>query len=363
MSTLPHLTRVEAVRLSAPTRAERGRARGRRLAGRITATARGYADLFAGLGIPAVDQREAAAASLEAVRSWHPPLSEELAGIAAGADLDLVDLGRVLARTEILTLAPEAISECSTIAHQRPGATVSVQTWDWYARFTGSWHLQRVDPLPGELAHAGLTECGMPGKIGLNAAGVAVHLNILRNDADDAGGVPVHAVLARVLAEATSLDEAVAMIDQAPTSSSSVITVTTADRVVMVEIAPGGTSVLGTEGGWLLHTNHFLALDRQDGARLTHAASTTHARMAAIEASTAGAAAPRGAADLIPLLCSPLEDRTVALLPDETRPEAERNATLATILMDPARRTIRLSPGVPQHADEMSVTYRVREEA
>ena len=70
---------------------------------------------------------------------------------------------------------------------------------DGQVRFTGSWHLQRVDPLPGELAHAGLTECGMPGKIGLNAAGVAVHLNILRNDADDAGGVPVHAVLARVL--------------------------------------------------------------------------------------------------------------------------------------------------------------------
>src|SRR5699024_5224668 len=148
---------------------------------------------------------------------------------------------------------------------------------------------------------------------------------------------PVHAVLARLLTEATSVDEAVAMIDDAPTSSSSVITVTTADRVVMVEIAPGGTSVLETGGGWLLHTNHFLAADRQDGARLTHAASTTRARMAFLEGTTTGAPAPREAADLIPLLCSPLEARTVALLPDEARPEAERNATLATILMDPAR--------------------------
>lgn len=363
MSTLPHLTRVEAVRLSAPTHAERGRARGRQLAGRITSTARGYAELFSTLGIPGAEQREAASASLEAVRAWHPALHEELTGIADGAGLDLVDLGRVLARTEILTLAPEATSECSTIAHQQPGGSVSVQTWDWYSRFTGSWHLQRVDALPGELAHAGLTECGMPGKIGLNAAGLAVHLNILRHDDDDAGGVPVHAVLARLLTEATSVDEAVTMIDEAPTSSSSVITVTTADRVVMVEIAPGGTSVLETEGGWLLHTNHFLAPERQDGARLTHAASTTHARMASIEGATAGATGPQEAADLIPLLCSPLGDRTVALLPDETRPEAERSATLATILMDPARRTIRLSPGVPQHAHEVSVTYRVQEEA
>ena len=111
MSTLPHLTRVEAVRLSAPTHAERGRARGRQLAGRITSTARGYAELFSTLGIPGAEQREAASASLEAVRAWHPALHEELTGIADGAGLDLVDLGRVLARTEILTLAPEATSD------------------------------------------------------------------------------------------------------------------------------------------------------------------------------------------------------------------------------------------------------------
>ena len=360
MTLLPHLTRVEAVRLSADSRAGRGRARGRQLADRIASTARGYAELFSALGIPDADQRAAASASLDAVKAWHPAQHEELTGIADGAGLALADLGRVVARTEILTLAPDPASECSTIAYQRPGGSMSVQTWDWYSRFTGSWHLQRVDPLPGELAHAGLTEYGMPGKIGLNAAGLGVHLNILRHDADDAGGVPVHAVLARLLAEATSVDEALSMIDDAPTSSSSVITVTTADRVAMVEIAPGGTSVLEAGSGWLLHTNHFLAPDRQDGALLTHPASTTHARLTAIKGTTAGGPEPQEAADLIPLLCSPLEDRTVALLPDESRPEAERTATLATVLMDPARRTIRLSPGVPQHAHEVSVSYRVQ---
>lgn len=361
MSTalLPHLTRVEAVRLAGDTHLGRGRARGTQLAARVRATAQGYAELFATLGISEADQRAAAAASLDALRTWSPTQLEELTGIAEGAGLELVDLGRTVARTEILTLAPPTIDECSTVAHQQAGASVSVQTWDWYARFTDCWHLQRVEPLAGEQVHAGLTEYGMPGKIGLNGAGLGVHLNILRHEDDAAGGVPVHSVLARLLAEATDVDEGVAMVRDAPTTSSSVITLTTADRVAMVEIAPDGVSVLETEAGWLLHTNHFLAEDRQQGALLTHLLSTTRERFAFVGETTSEAGAPEQPGDLIPLLCSPLEDHTVALLPDETRPEHERSATLVTVLLDPASRTVRLSPGAPQFADEASTTYRL----
>lgn len=362
ITTQPHLTPVTAVRVSGTDHADRGRARGALLAERVRATAGAYAAHFTEVGIPEADQLEAAAASLEALRAWAPHLHDEVAGIAEGAGLDLVDLGRTVARTEILTLAPDAADqpgECSTIAHQRPGSSVSVQTWDWYSRFTGCWHLHRVEPLAGEQAHAGFTEFGMPGKIGLNAAGVGVHLNILKDRDDAAGGVPVHMVLARLLAEATTVEEGIALIQDAPTSSSSVITLTGVDQVAMVEIAPGGTSVLRTETGWLLHTNHFLADDRQEGAAVTTQLSTTHERLAFLEAGTAAAAEPEGAADLIPLLCSPLEDRTVALLPDEGAPEAERTATLVTVQVDPAGRTVRLSPGAPQFADEASVAYRL----
>lgn len=360
MSTvLPHLTRVEAVRLVGDSHRERGRARGTQLAASVRGTARRYAELFTTLGINEPDQRAAAAASLDALQAWSPTQHEELTGIAEGAGVDLVDLGRTVARTEILTLAPPAVEECSTIAHQRAGASVSVQTWDWYARFTDCWHLQRVEPLPGEHVHAGFTEYGMPGKIGLNGAGLGVHLNILRHEDDTAGGVPIHSVLARLLAEASSVEEGISLIEDAGTSSSSVITLTSADRVAMVEVAPGGVSVLGTDAGWLRHTNHFLAEDRQQGARLTHPGSTTHERLAFIETSTADASPPEQPGDLIPLLCSPLEDHTVALLPDETRPEHERSATLVTVLLDPARRSVRLSPGAPQFAGDAAVTYHL----
>jgi isopenicillin-N N-acyltransferase-like protein len=354
----PHLTTVEAVRIAGDGPADRGRVRGALLRARIHATARGYVELFASLGISSADQREAATASLTALRDWDPAQHEEVTGIADGAGMALVDLGMTVARTEILTRAEAAPSECSTVAHQAAGSSVSAQTWDWYAGSIHCWHLHRVDRLAGELAHAGLTEYGMPGKIGMNAAGVGVHLNILKHRDDSPGGVPVHSVLTRVLTEAASVEDGIEIIRSAATTASSVLTLTSVDRVAMVEIAPGGISVLEADG-WLLHTNHFLAGDRQDGAMLLDAASTTYDRLAYLEGTTGASDPPRNADDLVPLMCSPVEDGCVALLPDPSTPEVQRLATLVTVLMDPAGRRVQLSPGIPQFAGEASFTYQL----
>ncbi|WP_131104258.1 C45 family autoproteolytic acyltransferase/hydolase [Ornithinimicrobium sufpigmenti] len=345
----PHRVDVRTVRIEGSSHRERGLARGRMLAGRIRETADGYARLFARKGIGAEDHRAAAVACLDALRAWHPGLHEEAVGIAEGAGLPLVDLGTTLARTEILTLVPDPPSECSTVTYQQPGGCVSAQTWDWYAAFATSWHRQEVVPLGGEHAHRGFTEFGMPGKIGLNAAGVGVHLNILRHRDDRPGGVPVHAVLARVLAEATTVGEAVEMVRSAPMSSSSLLTVVGAEEVVMVEVAAGRTGLL-QRAGWLVHTNHFLAPELQDGAMLTDPASTTQERLAHLEEGVASAPAPQGAGDLLPLLCSAPELNCVARLPDPAQAPEDRTATLATVLLDPARGRVEVSPGIPQHA-------------
>ena len=345
----PHLVEVRTVRVEGASHRERGLARGQMLAEQIRETAAGYARLFARKGVGAEEHRAAAVACLDALREWHPGLHEEAVGIAEGAGLSLVDLGTTLARTEILTLTPDPPSECSTVTYQQPGGSVSAQTWDWYAAFATSWHRQEVMPLAGEHAHRGFTEYGMPGKIGLNDAGVGVHLNILRQRDDCPGGVPVHSVLARVLAEAGTVAEAVEMIRSAPMSSSSLLTVVGADEVVMVEVAAGRTALL-QQDGWLVHTNHFLAPELQDGAMMTAPASTTHERLAHLEEGIGSASAPSGAGDLLPLLCSAPDLNCVARLPDATQPPEDRMATLATVLMDPARGRVEVSPGIPQHA-------------
>lgn len=354
----PHLRTVEAVRIAGDSPADRGRMRGALLGARIHATVRSYVELFGSLGISGADQREAATASLTVLRGWDPAQHEEVSGIADSAGMSVVELGLILARTEILTLSETAPSECSTLAHQAAGSSVSAQTWDWYIGSMHCWHLHRVDRLAGELAHAGLTEYGMPGKIGMNAAGVGVHLNILRHRDDTPGGVPIHAVLTRVLTGAASVEDGIEIIRSAATTASSVLTLTSADRVAMVEIAPGGTSVLETDG-WLVHTNHFLALDRQDGAMPLDAASTTYDRLAHLEGAAVASDPPRNADDLLPLMCSPVEDGSVALLPDPGTPETQRLATLATVRMDPAGRRVQLSPGIPQFAGEVSLTYQL----
>lgn len=61
--------------------------------------------------------------------------------------------------------------------------------------------------------------------------------------------------------------------------------------------------------------------------------------------------------ELIPLMCSPLEAGGVALLPDSNRPAQERPATLFTAQMDPVSRSIRLTSGDPQFAEEVNATY------
>lgn len=345
----PHRVEVRTVRVEGADHRARGLLRGRMLAGQIRKTSAGYARLFARKGIDEADHRAAATACLDALREWHPGLHEETVGIAEGAGLSLVEVGTTLARTEILTLTPDPPSECSTVTYQQQGASVSAQTWDWYAAFATAWHRQEVAPLPGEHAHRGFTEYGMPGKIGLNDARVGVHLNILRHRDDRPGGVPVHAVLARVLAEAGTVGEAVEMVRSAPMSSSSLLTVVGTDEVVMVEVAAGRTALLQRDG-WLVHTNHFLAPELQDGAMLTDPTSTTQERLTHLEEGTGTALAPDGAGDLLPLLCSAPELNCVARLPDAGQPAEDRMATLATVLMDPARGQIEVSAGIPQHA-------------
>jgi isopenicillin-N N-acyltransferase-like protein len=108
------------------------------------------------------------------------------------------------------------------------------------------------------------TEFGLLGKIGLNGAGVGLHFNIL-NNRDDGGhvGVPVHAVARRVLEEASTLDEAVALAQSAEVSASTVLTVIAFDGALadaaFVELSPRRTAVIPAGGERLLvHTNHFL---------------------------------------------------------------------------------------------------------
>jgi isopenicillin-N N-acyltransferase-like protein len=175
-----------------------------------------------------------------------PDLVAEVAGIAAGAGVPDDALLALQARTELL-----GGPECSLIG--RPGRIE--QNWDWRPDVVP---LVWVVEQPGGRWFATLTEAGMLGKIGLSSAGLCVGLNFLRCSLDGGvRGAPVHVLLRMLLDRTESVAAGIALLETAPVSASSCVTIASADEVVGVELSPGGARVLLDDP--LLHTNHFLA--------------------------------------------------------------------------------------------------------
>jgi len=351
-SALTRPERVRPVSMSLPqaTAEERGRRRGQRLGSLIRDAVDGYTALFDHRGIDRRTQATASAASLAALRDWDPLQHAEVLAVAQAAQVRPDDLGLVVARTEVLAAAGAAEPECSTLAGlTQSGAAVGAQTWDWQVALSHLWHLHEVAAGEGTLGHVGFAEAGMLGKIGMNAAGVGVMLNILAHDEDRTGGVPVHAVLAAVLNRATTLDEAREIIRSAPTSASSTITVIAADGACLLEIGPHGTVELPVSGV-AAHTNHFVADDLQQGARELAGEPRSHERLALLQDRIAGMPAADSGDQLAALLCTSATEAPVSLLPDPQKPRWERPATLVSVRMDAAARTIGLVAGSPSLA-------------
>src|SRR5699024_3065878 len=87
---------------------------------------------------------------------------------------------------------------------------------------------------------------------------------------------------------------ALEIIHSAPTSSSSIITVITAEAAVQVEIAGEAKRERRASGdGFLVHTNHFLHPDLLDGALELRPGSTSRARLRHLDEAVAGFSAGR----------------------------------------------------------------------
>lgn len=389
--------RPETFAVRAADHIDRGRRRGRELSTGIDSALSAYRHFFSHLSIAEADVAGAAASSHARLREWSPTAAEEVAAVADGAGIEASGLMEIIARTEIMTQAPVAPTECSTISHTRPGASVAAQNWDWAVDFSTLWHINDVGAVPGQHRHVGIAEYGMLGKIGLNEAGVGVLLNILKHRADGPGGVPVHMILERVLSEAGSLAEALEIIHSAPTSSSSIITVITAEAAVQVEIA-GEAKRERRAGadGFLVHTNHFLHPDLLDGSLELRPGSTSRARLRHLDEAVAGLSAGRSEAaggsahggsahgdparaegdparaedaparaeaaeaapgpgssgpvtigDLTKLLTTGPDEPPVCAVPGPDAAYGDRSATLVTVRIDPGRKQIDLAPGSP----------------
>lgn len=348
------LARREVIVIDSSDPAERGAQRARALGSDLAKSLAGYLELFAAVGLAETSIREGAERTLDATLRWHPELVAEMGGLADAAGIPLWQIGALNARTEILSGAlGTKPGECSTIV----GTTrspIGVQTWDWHEELDPFWHLHRVRGTPR--GFVGLTEMGILSKVGMNDAGVGIFLNILGHTADRADGVPVHLVGARVLAEAGDLAQAVRILESAPVSTSSAITVIAPEGAVTVELSPVGAAVIRPTDGVLLHTNHFVEPRLSAGEKVGVYDPDSQLRYAVLTDRVALEPLPQEAQALIPYLFSyPGDEAELCCVPAEGAVLGQRWATLATVVMDSATRSMSVSPGSPLEVSPQSL--------
>jgi isopenicillin-N N-acyltransferase-like protein len=290
----------------------------------------GYERLFDVWGS---DVREIAEATFERTQAWAPHLAAEIEGIAAGAGLETWQVAALNARTEILA---RGRGECSTVVLLGDSPR-TMQTWDWHEHLDDSkfvWDTGHVRTL---------TEYGIVGKIGVNSAGLGVHMNILHHASDGGGdGVPVHIVARRILDDATTVDEAVEIARSARMCASTVLTAVDRHSAACLELCPVGLGVVRPSDGVLLHTNHFLDPELAAGEDNRDEDPESWDRLEALEQRVDEL---RAAPDLSDVM--KLHDTPVCCHPEPGAPFGERYATLATISLDVAGGRMRLRAGGP----------------
>ncbi|MCU1775089.1 C45 family autoproteolytic acyltransferase/hydolase [Pseudomonas sp. 13B_3.2_Bac1] len=314
-----------------------------------------YLDFFNQVGVPQAQVQAIGEASLQTLQGWCPSLAEELVATAEGAEVPLWQLASLNARTEILAVMPASTEgECSTAVFAPHGALPprSIQTWDWHDSLVPNGLILQLTTAAGMTVKL-FTEFGMLGKIGVNSAGLGLHFNILHHASDNgSAGVPVHAVARRILEEASSVDEAIALARSARVSASTVLTVFSREdsspRAVSIEMSPAFTAVVQPDAeGWITHTNHFLDPELSLGER-TPDASTTYARFdhvnAALQNMASGNLSHRADA-----MCGEAgEDAPICFHPDLSMPATERWETLLTIGIDTENSVLEYAAGNPK---------------
>lgn len=316
----------------------RGHEFGRALAGPVRSTVDAYLALFAERGGPADRVESLGLAALDRIGAWAPDLAEEIVGIAAGAAVPVARLAAVNARTEVLAqLGAPGRGECSTVV----SGAVAMQNWDWYVSMAGNWLAWTIPHPDGRLVTT-VTEYGLVGKIGVNGHGVGTLFNILHHRLDGTGmGVPVHVVARRILDTASSVPDGLALCASAAAlgfSASTSITIVDSAGAVAAELWPGGVGQVRAGDGPLMRTNHFLSAPAREGDTWTEHGQDTHLRLAELRRRLSGPVTAQEALDALTdhdsgLCCHPGPD--------------EVHATLATVTLDVAAGTLRVTEGQP----------------
>ncbi|KAF8148526.1 putative acyl-CoA:6-aminopenicillanic-acid-acyltransferase [Mycena galopus ATCC 62051] len=235
---------------------------GRQLAVQIRRQIQVYSAMFqrtSNLDWPAV--RNIGVAYQNTIRSLTPEIYVEMEGIAKGADVNILDIVALNARSEIaLGLFSDGCTSLGwKLEGNSHGDVILAQNWDWTPRVQENLAMMSIDQ-PGHPKIYMMAEAGIVGKIGFNSASVGVCLNAIRAHPTDASKLPIHVAL-RLCLESTSTQNAIDRITSlGGVASSQHILIADPSGALSMELSPlGNTYIPPNQHGYIAHTNHFIA--------------------------------------------------------------------------------------------------------
>ncbi len=331
---------------------DRGLALGRALAPQIRANAALYVELIGRRtrrDTPTL--MKAARRFIPSIQRYAPEQLEVLRGMAQAVELPMEHLLCINVRTELMA---EQHAECTTIGlraeRSATGTPLAAQNWDWLTEIRDRCAVYRVEPAKGtRMLH--FCEAGQVAKLGMNEYGLCVLLNILMisEPADErhVNGLPVHFFL-RCLLEARNVAEATALAKEIPVAGASHVLVAGPQRIRGFEFSSrGAPEILEPTDGLLCHTNHCVSDSLAPLDKGPRKIPDTLARLRRLR-SLAGKDKLLSLEDLQSFLCDHEG------LPNSICRHAEKDAgyrhpweTVASLLMDPAAKTISISKGHP----------------
>lgn len=366
---------------------ERGRLLGEAVRQRVEHSLDTYQQLFSLCDIPWQQAIEKGMQHFDQTVAYSPEFVEELEGVAKGSGIDFESLFTLNSRTEILPAdflaravqhAPSgneldldvpgndnsdsssasrliSTNECTSLASHSTDTVWLAQNWDWCGTQREALCLVDAKNDTG-LNYLTITEAGMLAKIGLNSAGFAITLNILRTRNDgQRSGIPVH-VLLRSLLNCESVAEAKDQVQSLSFSSSSnVMVADSTGDMASFELSPNGCKILEAQNGQLCHTNHFLHNDliADDVGRIDNQSTINRFNRSASLISDS-----MNFNDIEALLCNQSDGlESICRFPDESMPPIAQIETVCSVIMNLTERTLSVSGAQPSISDYLNYSF------
>ncbi len=294
------------------------------------------------------------------IQSFDPAILEEIRGIAEGARAEFEEILALNARTELMYPGNRAEGECTAVAvlpeAAASGEMLLAQNWDWKPQLMESVVLLDIRQ-EGKPNVVTLTEAGVVGKIGLNSAGLATCLNVLKSTVGMIG-IPIH-VLLRGILNCERFGDAIARIAAADRGSANNCVLAHRDGMAMdFELGPQALDFFYPENGLLVHTNHFIS----ERLKPIEAALTEFPDSLLRLGRAKQKLLPRAGQISVEDLKGVFRDHfnhpdAICRHPDERDPEAERVQTIVSIIMNLHTKEVHISHGPPCSHEYKTLTF------